>query len=200
MNRSKYRTHTDNELAEQMFLGDGLAYAELYDRYFPLIYSFIRKMLQDDDQAEDLTQEIFMALYEIATQTPIISIRSYLYQSARYALIDHARKQKNKYNYLAGLEDYYQKGIWATDDTVIERDLQQQIEREVERLPPKMRAIFELSRKHYLSNKEIAESLNLSEGTVRQQIHNALVRLRSGLICFLLLQATCFLLWVGRFF
>ncbi|MGV6945128.1 RNA polymerase sigma factor [Sphingobacterium kyonggiense] len=181
-----------------MFQGDGNAYAELYDRYFAVIYSFNRRMLHDDDQAEDLTQEIFMALYESATQTSISSVRSYLYQSARYALIDHARKQKSRYDYLAGLQDYYQKGVWSTDDTVIERDLQQLIESEIDKLPSKMRAIFELSRKHYLSNKEIADNLNLSEGTVRQQIHNALVRLRSRLTCFLLLQITGLLSWIGH--
>ncbi|QBR11591.1 RNA polymerase sigma factor [Sphingobacterium sp. CZ-2] len=198
MKKSKYRVYTDNELAELMFQGDGNAYAELYDRYFAVIYSFNRRMLHDDDQAEDLTQEIFMALYESATQTSISSVRSYLYQSARYALIDHARKQKSRYDYLAGLQDYYQKGVWSTDDTVIERDLQQLIESEIDKLPSKMRAIFELSRKHYLSNKEIADNLNLSEGTVRQQIHNALVRLRSRLTCFLLLQITGLLSWIGH--
>ena len=198
LKKSKYRVYTDNELAELMFQGDGNAYAELYDRYFAVIYSFNRRMLRDDSQAEDLTQEIFMALYESATSTPIGSIRSYLYQSARYALIDYARKQKSRDDYLTSLQDYYNKGVWSTDDTVIERDLQQQIEREVDKLPSKMRAIFELSRKHYLSNKEIANNLNLSEGTVRQQIHNALVRLRSRLTCFLLLQITGLLSWIGH--
>lgn len=181
-----------------MFQGDGSAYAEIYDRYFAVIYSFVRKMLQAEDHAEDLTQEIFMALYETIGHTTIISVRSYLYQSARYALIDHARKQKNRKDYLIGLQKFYQNGVWSTDDAVIERDLRQQIEREVDKLPPKMRTIFELSRKHYLSNKEIAQHLHLSEGTVRQQIHNAIVRLRSRLTCFILLQTMGLLWWIGR--
>ncbi len=181
-----------------MFRGDRKAYAELYDRYFAVIYAFIRKMLRDDDQAEDLTQEIFMALYESSTDTAIKSLRSYLYQSARYALIDYARRQQSQLNYLTSLADYYKKGVWATDDTVIERDLRQHIEREVDKLPPKMKAIFELSRKHYLSNREIAENLNLSEGTVRQQIHNAIVRLRAGLTSYLCLQIAFLCLWMTR--
>lgn len=88
-----------------MFRGDRKAYAELYDRYFAVIYTFIRKMLRDDDQGEDLTQEIFMALYESSTDTAIKSLRSYLYQSARYALIDYARRQQSQHNYLTSLAD-----------------------------------------------------------------------------------------------
>jgi len=48
-------------------------------------------------------------------------------------------------------------------------------------LPPKMREIFELSRKEYLSHKEIAEKLGISEQTVSKQVSNALKILRTKL-------------------
>ncbi len=181
-----------------MFQGDRNSFAELYDRYFAVIYSFVRKMLHDEDQAEDVTQEIFLAFYENGIQHSIKSVRSYLYQSARYAIIDLFRRQKYQHDYLVGLQDYYHKGAWTTDEMLIERELCHQIEREVDRLPPKMRKIFELSRRQYLSNKEIADRLSLSEGTVRQQIHNAIVRLRSRLTCFIWLQLMVLLWWIGR--
>ena len=198
MKKSKYRSYSDNELVEQMFQGDKSCFAELYERYFAVIYSFVRKMLQDEDQAEDVTQEVFLAFYVNGTQHPIKSVRSYLYQSARYAIIDLFRKQKYQHAYLAGLQECYNKGTWVTDEVLIERELQHQIELEVDRLPPKMRKIFELSRRQYLSNKEIADQLSLSEGTVRQQIHNAIVRLRSRLTCFIWLQIMVLLWWIGR--
>ncbi|QIH31464.1 RNA polymerase sigma factor [Sphingobacterium sp. DR205] len=198
MKKSRYRSYSDNELVEQMFQGDRNSFAELYDRYFAVIYSFVRKMLRDSDQAEDVTQEIFLAFYENGTQTPVKSVRSYLYQSARYAIVDLFRKQKHQNNYLAGLQDYYHKGAWTTDDMLIERELQHRIEQEVDGLPPKMRKIFELSRRQYLSNKEIADQLSLSEGTVRQQIHNAIVRLRSRLTCYIWLQVMVLLWWIGK--
>ncbi|MNT81059.1 RNA polymerase sigma factor [compost metagenome] len=55
------------------------------------------------------------------------------------------------------------------------------IEKGIAELPPKMREVFELSRKHIMSHKEIAEQLNISEQTVRKQVNNALKILRSKL-------------------
>ncbi len=60
------------------------------------------------------------------------------------------------------------------------------IEKEIGALPPKMREVFELSRKENLSHKEIAEKLNLSEKTVKKQVNNSLKILRSklGMVVF----------------
>ncbi|MBL1409012.1 RNA polymerase sigma factor [Sphingobacterium faecale] len=196
--KSIYRAYSDLELTGLM-AADDKAFAEVYDRYFGVIYAFVRKMLQDDDQAEDLTQEIFLSLYENRTSSGITSLRAYLYQSARYALIDHSRRQQSRYTYMAGLKDYIAKGEWSTDELVIQRDLERQIDRGIQNLPEKMRAIFELSRKHYLSNKEIAAALTLSEGTVRQQIHNAIVRLRASISCLVALLFMLSILWANKF-
>lgn len=179
-----YKTYSDEDLAERILQGDEMAYMEVYYRYFGIIYAFSRKILQDDDQAEDITQDIFLALFEKMGNLQVTSLRAYLYQSARYALIDHSRKQQSRDNYMAGLGDYYAQGVWTTDDAVIENELHAQIEKQICQLPAKMRTIFELSRKSHLSTKEIAAQIGISEGTVRLQIHHAISRLRSRLTIF----------------
>jgi RNA polymerase sigma-70 factor (ECF subfamily) len=62
------------------------------------------------------------------------------------------------------------------------------IEKEIADLPAKMREVFELSRKTFLSHKEIAGQLDLSEKTVRNQVNNALkvLRVKLGIFVFLL--------------
>lgn len=184
--KSIYKTYSDEELAERILERDELAYREVYDRYFGIIYAFSRKILQDDDQAEDITQDIFLALFEKMGSLHITSLRAYLYQSVRYALIDYSRKQQSRVNYMADLGDYYARGVWTTDDAIIENELHSQIEKQIDQLPAKMRTIFELSRKSHLSNKEIAAQIGISEGTVRLQIHHAISRLRSRLTFFFL--------------
>src|SRR5690606_4001178 len=76
----------------------------------------------------------------------------------------------------------------STDFLVREKMLTELIEKELEYLPPRMRAVFNLSRKEGLSHKEIAEQLQISEQSVRSHIKNSLrvLRLRLGTGCFLL--------------
>lgn len=198
--KSIYTSYSDSELAEFISKGDHRAFREIYDRYFGVIYSFSRKMLQDDGHAEDITQDIFTVLYERMGVLKIVSLRSYLYQSARYAIIDYGRKNQHRVEYMKGLGDYYERGEWTTDNAVIENELSNLIEEEIANLPVKMRAVFELSRKHYLSNKEIAEQTGLSEGTVRLQIHHAISRLRSRLTMFILLLFMTALVWFNKIF
>ena len=196
--KGRYILYNDAQLAALLLQRDTHAFEEVYKRYFGVIYGFTRKMLRDDEQAEDIVQEIFMNLYEKMGNIVINSLHAYLYQSARYALIDYTRQRKTRIDYMAGLKGYYEQGKWETDDAVIENELGRQIEKEIGNLPPKMRAIFEMSRKQYLNNKEIAQRSGLSEGTVRLQIHNALAKLRSKLSCFLLLQLMVAILWLNR--
>ncbi|WP_276088910.1 RNA polymerase sigma factor [Pedobacter sp. JY14-1] len=198
--KTKYHKYEDDQLAVLLLDGDRLAYEEVYNRYFGIIYAFTRKMLRNDDQAEDMTQEIFLSLYEKLDSLKISSIKSYLYQSARYALIDFSRRSKTRASYMEGLKEFVERGEWSTDEAVIENELRRQIEKEIENLPPKMRAVFEMSRKQYLSTKEISEHTGLSEGTVRLQIHHAITRLRSKLTAFFFLQVMTAVLWLNRIF
>jgi RNA polymerase sigma-70 factor (ECF subfamily) len=59
--------------------------------------------------------------------------------------------------------------------------MEELIEKEIAALPPKMREVFELSRKANLNYREISEKLNISDNTVKKQMSNALKILRSRL-------------------
>ncbi|MNR38302.1 RNA polymerase sigma factor [compost metagenome] len=66
-------------------------------------------------------------------------------------------------------------------DQLNERDLATAIEREIQSLPPRMKQVFELSRKENLSYKEIAERLGTSEETVKKQVHNSIKSIKHHL-------------------
>jgi RNA polymerase sigma-70 factor (ECF subfamily) len=72
---------------------------------------------------------------------------------------------------------------------VREKQLAAIIEREIAALPPKMREVFVLSRKEYLTHKEIAELLGISEQTVSKHVTNALkiLRVKLGAVAYILL-------------
>lgn len=89
---------------------------------------------------------------------------------------------------------FIEKGEYVTDQQLLEQELKEAIEKEIALLPPKMREVFELSRKQDLSYKEIADQLHISDKTVKKQVNNALHILRekldtvfTSIACFLFL-------------
>lgn len=71
------------------------------------------------------------------------------------------------------------------DEQVIERDFAKLIEAGIQSLPPKMRRIFELSRKEFKTHQEISEELQISSLTVKRQVSNAISILKNKLQSFL---------------
>jgi RNA polymerase sigma factor (sigma-70 family) len=99
----------------------------------------------------------------------------------RYKVFNLIDRKKVRSNYLSSLEDYIKKNEYSGEYRVREKQMQELIEKEITSLPPKMREVFELSRKANLNYREIAEKLNISDNTVKKQMSNALKILRSRL-------------------
>jgi RNA polymerase sigma-70 factor (family 1) len=196
-----YGAYTDQELTVLLKEGDRLAYTEIYDRYWPIMFRHSRKMLRDDEEATDVVQDIFTLLWAKASEMVFTtSIRSFLYAATRNKVIDLINRNKVKVNYLANLQEFYDKGEFVTENSVRERELINRIELEIAKLPKKMRKVFELSRKHHLSYKEISDVTSISEGTVKKQVHNAIKILRLKLHLMVLLSITQMLMLINRIF
>jgi RNA polymerase sigma-70 factor (ECF subfamily) len=171
----KYSGLNDSELTGLLKLGDHAAYTEIYHRYWALMFRHARRMLRDDDEATDIVQEIFASLWSKCAELSFTgSLSSYLYAATRNKVIDLVNRNKLKTNYLASLQSFIDKGEFITENTVREHELAHRIESEISQLPKKMRQIFELSRKENLSYKQIADVTEISEGTVKKQISNAI--------------------------
>jgi len=185
-----YRSSTDFELTKLLISGDNKAFIEIYNRFQALLYIYACKITMDKEEAEDIVQEVFIYLWD--KRTTIIlksSLSAYLYSAVRYKffnLLDHKKIRKD---YKQSFQNFLDQGECITDDYIREKEFSQLIEKEIAALPDKMRNIFELSRRQNLSRKEIAEKLNVSEKTVKNQISNALKILRGklGFFSFLLL-------------
>ena len=184
---STYNSLTDHELFVLMQDGNKYAFEEIYERFNGLLYIYACKMVPDREDARDIVQEIFVYLWS----NPNIKIKSqlsaYLYTAVRYKIFDWLDKNKSRTNYLQSLENFADQGDYVTDNYIREREFASLIEKEVALLPPKMRLIFEMSRRQHLTQKEIADILHLSDKTVKKQMSNALKVLRLKLTSFLLL-------------
>lgn len=175
-----YSSFTDQELTDLLKSGNEAAFAEVYKRYWSVLFLHARRMLGDSEEARDITQELFTGLWLKATTIEFAnSLSSYLYKAVRNKVFDHLKHDKITNDYLKSLNEFLIAGELINDDEQRVKELAEIIEAEIRALPAKMRVVFELSRKQHLSYKEIAEQLGISEHTVKSQVSNALHILRA---------------------
>jgi RNA polymerase sigma-70 factor (family 1) len=173
---------SDYELLAMFKEGQRSAYEEIYHRYWGVLFSHARRMVQSDEDAKDLVQEVFSVFWvdgpTLELQT---TLSAYLYSLVRYKVFNLIDRQKVRSDYLSSLETFIKKNEYSSEYRVREKQMEALIEKEIAALPPKMREVFELSRKANLNYREIAEKLNISDNTVKKQMSNALKILRSRL-------------------
>lgn len=179
---NNYESFTDQQLIALMKQGDHPAFNEIYKRHSPKVFYQVNQMLRDRDAAKDLVQELFIAVW-----TKAINIKEdtklggYLYIAAQNRVFKLIQQGKLKNDYLQSLSEFTSQMNFATNEAVGEKELQTLIDLEIAKLPPKMKQVFELSRKENLSYHEIAQQLDISDNTVRKQVSNALKILRDKL-------------------
>ncbi|MFM1932501.1 MAG: hypothetical protein RL226_1804 [Bacteroidota bacterium] len=173
----------DYELVQRAMKRDERAFAELMDRYRESIYFMLLKMVNNKDDAEDLTIEAFgKAFKRLGQYTPQFAFSTWLFKIASNNAIDFIRKKRIKALSLDGgfrNEDGETMEISVSDDTpdpieTLERQERVNRMREVvTRLKPRYRQLIELRYFEELSYEEIAEELDLPLGTVKAQLFRA---------------------------
>lgn len=175
-----FKTYHDSELVIHLKNGNHSAYSEIYNRYFFLMFIFAFKKLQDEELSKDFVQEMFINLWsKRGSISEKGKLSSYLYISMRSRILDYFAHQKVQHKYIDFLKTYQSTADEKTDYLIREKELSIYINKQIQSLPPKMRHIFELSRKENLSNQEIAQKLKISESNVSSQIANTLKILRT---------------------
>lgn len=187
-NMPGYHLHTDDQLFALLCDGNHKAYTEIYRRYSGVLYVHAYKRLKDREEAQDLIHELFTALWIRRGQMVLkTALAAYLFKAVRNRVIDLVIRKKRELIYANSLDQDREFYAGSTDDAVRQNELNKLIDKEIEALPEKMKIVFNLSRKDYLSHKEISDHLAISEFTVRKQINNALRILKPRLTRFFML-------------
>lgn len=158
--------------------GDRRAFRRVFDEWFVPLCRFVRVYVREERMAEEVVIDTFTALWEKRESLQIeLTLKAYLFQSARNRTL----------NYLRDNARYVSVADW----TVFERcesdyslelaELEELIREAVCSLPARGREIFTLSRYENLSNKEIAERLNVSVKNVEAQITKSLKKIKQYL-------------------
>lgn len=161
--------------------GDEKAFGKLYMLYFPRLYSFALKIVQDNGLAKDVVQNVFISLWESRNTFRYDHPEAFLYKMVRNASLNYIRhvkvvenlKIKVKAQFL-GEELYHIDMVGNQPYVLIEKELQEKVVEVMETLPEKCKAVFLLSRNDGLKNHEIADQLGISIKTVEKHISKAL--------------------------
>lgn len=172
----------DKEVLSRLKAGDEAAFENLYWSYNSYVFNFISSLLYDNSLAEDLTQNVFLKIWERRENIdPEQGLDAYLFTIARNFVY---KETENKLRFICTSMtsgDVFNAPDELMEERIDAASLQEYIDTLVEQLPPSRREIFLLSRRQHLSNKEIALRLSISEKTVENQITNTLHFLREKL-------------------
>jgi RNA polymerase sigma factor (sigma-70 family) len=182
-NLSDKAQHDYQLVCQAVQSGDQKAYAELMNRYKDSIYFMLLKMVNNRDDAEDLTIEAFgKAFKNIHQYTPDFAFSTWLFKIATNNCIDFIRrKRKNTFSIDKSFEgqdgndtfiDIKSEGP-DPEEGLIKKQKAQLMHDVVEKLKPRYRRLIELRYFNELSYEEIAQELNLPLGTVKAQLFRA---------------------------
>lgn len=170
---------SDDELVEKLRMGDLDAFDAVFEKYSSRLFGFALKYLKSKEETEDLVQDVFLKIWENRkTLKKEVSLKSYFFTIAYHNICKFFRK---KQLLMGELKEEIGLGSDISMDTEKQIDYHstlEQIEKLVDDLPPKQKAIFLKSRKEGKSTREIAKEMHLAPGTVDNHISAALNFLR----------------------
>jgi len=173
---------SDKTLVLRIQQGNEEAFTLFYERHYNRMYLSAYHLLRDEEDARDAVQELFSEVWQRADRIDVSgNIKGYLYTVLRNRILTAMSRSKYFNEYINSFAVFGQQSTEVTEETVLVRELEQLLEQKINQLPPKMREVYELSWHDHLSNKEIAQRMAISEGTVKQHKHQAVRILRGKL-------------------
>ncbi len=162
-------------------INDKKVFKHLFNNYYRSLYVYACKFV-DDDIAHDCVQDLFTSIWH---NTPHFetdySLNRYLFKGVRNNCFHWLEKQKVRNRYLndsqinlALNEISYYDNIPEGMASLLEKEMIEEVEKAITKLPAMCQKVFRMSRIEYKKNKEIAEELNISQKTVEKHLTKAL--------------------------
>lgn len=172
---------SDFELAQKSAGGDGEAFEQLYRRHFRRVYALCLRMLGDPTQAEDLTQDVFVNLFnKIGSFRGESAFTTWLHRMTVNQVLMFFRKASTRSELTTDEGETPVQIVRGTENPnampVVDRIA---MERAIAQLPPGYRTVFILHDVEGHDHDEIAKILEVSQGTSKSQLHKARLKLRT---------------------
>ena len=177
-----YHSLTDLQLTSLLKEDDEAAFAEIYVRYAANLTGFASSKLFSLEDSRDVIHDVFVKLWEDRKRLQVDrNLEAFLFTLIRHRIVDKIRKNITREEYAVmalALQTSYHSD---TEQQIAAKELKKHIDGALQHLSPKVKEIYCLSREQHLSVAEIADKLQLSEQTVKNQLTVALKHLRESL-------------------
>lgn len=151
-------------------------FSDLYLTYYSKLVRFAKEFVQHEEDAENITQDVFTDLWEKRDFiSHIENMNAYLFRLVRNRCLDYLRHKLSEQRYMESLQ------LSCEEEAVEDHDTEILIRAAINSLPKRCRDIFLLSRVEGLKYREISEHLGISVNTVECQMGIALKKLRMKL-------------------
>jgi RNA polymerase sigma-70 factor (ECF subfamily) len=177
---------TDVDLVAAIARGRNDALSELYRRYSNLLLALAVRILHNADDAEEVTQEVFLYVWKKACRYDAVraSVSSWLVLITRSRSLDRLRKLQ-RFDHL--VEEYQHEDSPPRQPEgfgqVLSGERATRVRRALGRLPPPQRKAVELAFYHGWTQKEVAERTGVPLGTIKTRTFLAMKKLRRELTC-----------------
>lgn len=183
-NESNASHEAEQQLLDQLASGSHEAFEKLYRRHWVYVYNEAYKRLRSQDDAENITQDIFTALWENREQVSIQSLKAYLFVLTKNKTLNFILKNKPE------LITDYEENIYNDSSPLkdlLTKEAYHNLNKKILSLPPQQRAVFAMRYEENRSTDEIATAMGISIKTVRNHLGKAISTIRSILKFLILL-------------
>ncbi len=173
---------TPDSLIEQCLAGDQVAWETIVKQNWRKVFNVAYKFVGKHEEAEDLTQDIFLKIFKaLATFDRRANFQTWIVSISRNLCIDHYRSVRKERQTIAREVDTNDLQPASSDRTPYaaaeHQDLRETLRQALHVLPPTLRTAVVLRDLQELSYQEIAERLELPEGTVKSRINRGRLEL-----------------------
>lgn len=174
-----YSKLSDTELLDLMKSSEHAAFTEIYSKYWKKLLAIAYNHTKDKSAAEEITQEVFISLWNKRLTTEIQSLDRYLATAIKFTVFSAFYRKRKRIDNMVSKIPFQES--YEIEEEIAARFLQEQIDGIVSALPEKCRMVFKYSREQGLTIPEIGKEMNIADKTVEAHLSKALKTIKGSL-------------------
>jgi RNA polymerase sigma-70 factor (family 1) len=158
-------------------------FSDLFRQHEHKLYTLALKLTKSDQLAKDIIQEVFLKLWDQRNQlTSIMNIEAWLYRVTENKIIDFLRKASADNRLKEKIWNQLQQIVNESEQYLAAKEYNQIIQKAIDQLPPQRKLIYQLNKENGMNYLDIADELQLSKHTVKNQLSTAIKSVRNFLV------------------